>query len=73
MIHWHSPEEIPEKHKYLVVQTNYGFMCGFQDYNGLFTPYEPYRGNVLRALQNKNSVRLIRWRYKYKFDTRKEK
>lgn len=71
MTHWHSPEEIPEKHVHLVIHTNYGFMCGFRDYNGYFTPYTSYRGNVFRALRNKNNVRLIRWRYKYEFNTRK--
>lgn len=61
---WNSPSKKPERLRHIVVQTNYGFMCGFRDYNGMFTPYNPFSGNVLRALRN-GDVRLIRWRYKY--------
>lgn len=65
MTPWHTKEEKPDMFKSIIAQTNYGFMVGYRDYNGLFTPMTPLGSNVIRALRNRGNVRLIRWRYRF--------
>lgn len=62
---FHTKEEKPDIRRTIIAHTNYGFMVGYRDFNGLFTPQFPFGSNVLRALRNRANVKLIRWRYKY--------
>ncbi len=63
---WKPATELPEVKATLIVQTNYGYMSGYRDVNGLFTPYDPIAGNVMRMLRHpEKPCYAIRWRYKF--------